>query len=84
MIEWYNAFNTKGFPDELAFGDFNDRPIPYYYYNLLNDEDEDCNNIPGSPIENVLLDNKGAEKSFVSNDEDIDDKIIIYDDDSLA
>ena len=59
MIERYGAFNTKGCPDELIFGDFNDQPIPSNYYNLLNDDDDNDydygNNIPGNPVGDSLL-----------------------------
>ena len=36
VIERYDTFNTKGFPDELIFGEFNDQPIPSEYFNFLN------------------------------------------------
>ena len=28
VIERYDTFNTKGCPEDLIFGDFNDQPIP--------------------------------------------------------
>ena len=51
------------------------------------DDDDDydyINNIPVTPVYNALLDNKGVEDAVVPNDEDINDKIIIDDNDSLA
>ena len=66
------------------FGDFNDQPIPSNYYNFLNDDDDDVNNVPGTPVDNVLLDNKVVEDAVVPNYEDINDDIIIDDDDSLT
>ena len=43
VIERYDTFNTKGCPEELIFGDFNDQPIPYTYSDLTNDYDNDGN-----------------------------------------
>ena len=28
VIDQYETFNTKGCPEDLIFGDFNDQPIP--------------------------------------------------------
>ena len=84
VIELYETFNTKLFPDELIFGYFNDQPIPSNYYNFLNDSDDDGNNITGTPVDNDLPDNEGLEDAVVPNDEYTDDEIIIYYDDSLA
>ena len=55
MIELYDTFNTKGCPDELIFGDFNDQPISSDYYNFLNDDNDDGNIIPGTPIGDALI-----------------------------
>ena len=57
MVENYDTFNTKEFPDELIFGDFNYQPIPSNCYNFLNDDDDDGNNIPGTPVYDALTDN---------------------------
>ena len=84
MIELYDTFNTKGCPNELIFGDFNDKPIPSDYYNFLKDDNDDGNNVPVNPVENSLPEKEEVEGSDVTNDEDINDKIIIYDEDSLA
>ena len=84
VIELYENFNTKAYPDEIIFGYFNDQPIPSNYYNFLNDDDDDGNNIPGTPVYDALPDNKGVEYSVVINDEYINYEIIVYDDDSLA
>ena len=60
VIKLYDNFNTKVCPDEIIFGDFNYQSIPSEYYNILNDYDDDGNNIPGAPIDNTLLHNKGV------------------------
>ena len=86
VIEQYNTFNTKIFLYELHFGGFHDQPIPPDYYDLLNDNDDYKNNIPGTPVENFFPLNKGAEDAVIpnapdvdANDEDIyDNKIIGY------
>ena len=84
IIECYGTFNTKSCPGELIFGDFNDQHISSNYYNLLNDDNNYGNNIPGTPVENYLLYNKGIEDTVVTNDADIQNKIIIDYDDILA
>ena len=84
VIGRYETFNTKGCPDELFLGYFNDQPIPSNYYNILNDDDDYGNNITGTPVDNALLDNELVEDAVVPNDEDINYEIIIDDDDSLA
>ena len=58
MIEQYDTFNTKGCPNELIFGEFNDQPIPSNYYNFLNYNDDIDNNIPVTPVDNSLLENE--------------------------
>ena len=68
---------------EIPFRYFNDQPITPKYYDILNDDDDDENNIPGNPFDNVLLWNKILEDSVMPNDKDIDDEIIIDDADSL-
>ena len=69
MIEHYDTFNTKGCPDEIIFGSFNDQPIPYIYYNFLNDDNGNVNDIPGTRVDDSLLDNEGVEYAVVLNDE---------------
>ena len=64
VIEQYDTFNTKGFPDDLIFGDFNDQPIQSTYYDLIDDYDDN-----GNQIDNALIDNEGVEDSAVPNDE---------------
>ena len=49
FIEWYDNFNIKGCPEDLIFGDFNNKPIPSTYYEFINDYDDD-----GTPIDAVL------------------------------
>ena len=56
-IERYYTFNKKGYPDELIFGDFNDQPIKSGYYNILNDDNDDDNNITSTSVDYVLPDN---------------------------
>ena len=63
---------------------FNDQPIPSDYYDILKDDDENGNNIPVTPVYNALPENEGGEDEVVPNDEDINDKIIFDDYDSLA
>ena len=41
VIEQYNTFNTKGCPEDLTFGNFNDQPIPFTYSDLKNNYDYD-------------------------------------------
>ena len=83
IIEQYGTFNTKGCPDELIFGEFNNQPITSDYYNLLIDDDR--NNVTGTPVDDALPDKKGLEDSLIPNDEDINYEIIIFgDDESLA
>ena len=55
--EGYETFNNKGWPDELIFDDFNDQPIPSNYYNRPNDDYENGNNVPGTPVDDDLLEN---------------------------
>ena len=69
LIEQYDTFKTKWCTDELIFGDFNDQQIPSDYYNFLNNDYDDGNNITVTPIENDLPYNEGAEDEFVPNDE---------------
>ena len=64
VIEWYSNFNTKGCPEDLIFGDFNNQPIPSTYSDLTNDHDED-----GTPIDAALADSKGVEDSIIPNHE---------------
>ena len=65
VIECDDTFNTKGCPYELIFGDFNDQPIPSNYYNFLNDDDDNGNNISCNTLEYALLENKGVEDADV-------------------
>ena len=84
VIERYETFNTKGCPDEIIFVNLNDQPIPSKYYNILNDDDDNGNNIPGTPVENSLPENEWVEDAIVSNDKEINNEIIIDDDDSVG
>ena len=67
-IEQYNMFNTKGCPDDLIFGDFNNEPIPSTYSDIKNYYDDN-----GTQIYTALPDNKGVEDAVVPNNENNDD-----------
>ena len=77
VADVYDTFNTKGCPDKLVFGNFNDQPIPLNYYNFLNYDDYDGNNITGTPVDGVLIYNKGVEDSVIPNDEYNENEIIM-------
>ena len=51
-IEWYDTFKTKGWPEELIFGYFNNKLIPSTYFDLTNDYDDDF-----TPIDSEQADN---------------------------
>ena len=68
FIKWYVTFNTKGYPEDLIFGDFNDQPIPSTYYDLTNDYDDDV-----TKIDAYLMENKGVGDAVVPNNENNDD-----------
>ena len=68
VVELYDMFNTKGCPEDLIFGDFNDQPIPYTYSDLTNDYDDN-----GTQIDDALTDKKGVEDAVVPNDENNDE-----------
>ena len=86
LIEHYDTFNTKGCPYGPFFGNLTDQLIPPHYYNILNVDDDDVNNTPGTPIENCLLKEKKrlVEEAVVLNYEGINYEMINYDDDNLA
>ena len=64
VIERYDTFNTKGFTEDLIFGDFNDQHILFTYSDLTNDPEDD-----GTQIDADLTDNEGVEDAVVPNDE---------------
>ena len=68
FIERYDMFNTKGFPEDLIFSDFNDQPIPSTYSDLTDYYDYD-----GNQIDTALTDNEGMEDVVVPNDENNDE-----------
>ena len=41
VIERYDTFNAKNFPEDLISGDFNDQTTPSTYSDLTNDYDYD-------------------------------------------
>ena len=41
VIERYDTFNTKGYPEDLIFGDFHDQPISSTYSDPTDDYDSD-------------------------------------------
>ena len=53
VIERYDTFYTKGCQYKLFFGDLNDQPIPYKYYNVLYDDNENGNNILGTLVDDA-------------------------------
>ena len=60
------------------------QPIPSNYYNFLNDDNNDYNNIFGTPIDDALPDNKVVEYVVVPNYEYINNGIIFDDYDRLS
>ena len=84
VLDHHDTFNTKGCPDELVFGNFNDQPVPSDYYNILNDDDDNDNDIPGTPVGDTLPDNEGVEYVVFPNDEVINSERITDYNDSLA
>ena len=54
VIERYDTFNTKGYNDEIIFGNFNYQPITSDHYNFLNDDDDNGYNVTGTPVEDYL------------------------------
>ena len=64
VIEQYDKFNIKGFPEDLIFGNFNDQPISSTYSDLKNGYDDDV-----TQIETALTENKGVEDVVVPNEE---------------
>ena len=63
VIELYHMFNTKGFPEDLIFGDSIDQPIPFNYSGITNDYDDN-----GTQIDAALTENEGVEDAVVQND----------------
>ena len=55
VIERYNTFNTKGCPEDLIFGNFNDQPIPSTYSDVTNDYDDDGIQFFSDQLETVFL-----------------------------
>ena len=84
MIEFFATFNIKRFPDELVFGDFHNQPIPPDYYDFLTDYDDSKNNIPDTPVGDVLPYIGVVEYVVFTNYEGTNDNIIIDDADSLT
>ena len=74
VIERHDTFNTKGCPEDLIFGDFNDRPIPSTYSDLTNDYDN-----YGTQIDAALADNEELEDAVVPNDKKNDEDSLASD-----
>ena len=72
-------FNTKGCPEDLIFGGFNNQPIPPPYSDFKNDYDD-----YGTPIDASLEDSEGVEDVVVKNYEYTNGKISTDNDDILA
>ena len=62
FIERYDTFKTKGCPEELIFGDFNDKPIPSTYSDLTNYYYDN-----GTQIDAALTDNEVVGDEVVPN-----------------
>ena len=58
VIEIYDTFGIKGCLEGLIFSNINNQTITSNYYNFVNDDDDDGNNIPGTPIYNALTEKK--------------------------
>ena len=69
VIEQYDTFNTKGCPEDLIFGGFNDQPIPSTYSDLTNDYDNN-----GTHIDADLTYNEVVEDAVLPNDENNDEE----------
>ena len=67
VIERYDTFNTKVFPEDLIFGDFNDQPIPSTYSDLTNNYDDDGTQIEAALTDNEVVDsyNEGVDNEFL-------------------
>ena len=66
-IKRYYTFNTEGYPYELIFGHFNYQHIPPDYYDFLNDDDDNDNNITVTPVEYVFPDNEVVDDAIGPN-----------------
>ena len=78
FIERYDTLNTKGCPEDLIFGDFNDKPIPSTYSDLTNDYDNNGTQINASPTYKEVV-----EYAFVPNDENNNEDSLASDIDPL-
>ena len=58
IIRCYDTFNTKECPEKMYFFDFNDQLIPSNYYNFLNNDNDNVNNILGTLLQDTPLENK--------------------------
>ena len=65
VIEFYDTFNSKGFPNELLFGGFCDQPIPPVYFDFLNENNDENNINIGTPVNDVFLDNERVEDAVI-------------------
>ena len=74
IIERYDTFNTKGRPEDLIFGDFNDQPIPSTYSDLTNYYDK-----YGTQIDASLTENEVVEDAVVPNDENSNEDSLVSD-----
>ena len=74
VMEQYDTFNTKGCPEDLIFGDFNDQTIPSTYSDITNYYYND-----GTQIDASVTDNIGVEDAVVPNDENKDEGSLVSD-----
>ena len=54
LTKQYDTINTKGCHDELISDDFNDQLILSDYYNFLKDDNDDDDNVSGTPVDDAL------------------------------
>ena len=52
---------------QTPFVDLHIQPITPNYYDLLNDNDDNANNTPGTTVEDVFIDNGGVVDEVVPN-----------------
>ena len=84
VFEWYDTFIIEECTYELKIRDFKDQPIPFEYYNFINDDNDNVKNIPSNYVGDALPDNELMEYAVVPNDEDINYEKIMDVGNSLA
>ena len=79
VIEQYKKINTKGCPEDLIFGYFNNKPIPSTYYDLIHYHDGN-----GTPIYAAIKIKEGVEDAFLPKYKYTNDEITTDNNYSLA